>query len=102
MKELKDVNNIYVHKSIDIEIQKELIDCFIKQDLDYEQIKNKVNNLTRQVGKKAILESNYLYLCIRKRKIKQICNQLLIRRAHSFLIGVNPFLSMCFVIICMK
>ena len=58
-------------------IQKELIDFYIKKNLDYEEIKNRVNNLTRQCGKKAILESNYLYLCIRKRKIKQIQNKLI-------------------------
>lgn len=57
-------------------IQIELIDCFIKQNLDYEEIINRINLCNEIVGKKAMLESNYLYLCIRKKKLEKIKNKI--------------------------
>ena len=57
--------------------QKALIDFLIKKDFDYDEVEEQVNLFGKQIGKTAILESNYLYLCRRKKKIKQIQKNLI-------------------------
>jgi hypothetical protein len=54
-----------------------LIDFFINKNLSDEEIKIQINSLSKQMGRNTMLKSNYLYLCMRKRKIKQIQEKII-------------------------
>ena len=52
--------------------QKELIDYLLNKYDDEKIIKEYLLKLEKQTGKNILLETNYYYLCIRNKKLKQI------------------------------
>ena len=62
------------------DFQEQLVDYFVKKDFDYQQSKEYVDKLEKQIGKTTILESNYYYLCMRKRKLNKILNNLKVKQ----------------------